>query len=68
MAIKLLILHEHDLYSARAQDGPQEVEKTKQQPGTAEPGNMLVCCLNSFHFLWAILSTSTVYEMGVLHP
>ena len=35
-------------------------EEIKQQPGTAEPSNMLGCCLNSFHFLWAILSTSTV--------
>ena len=35
-------------------------EKTKQQPGTAGPGNMLGCCLISFHFLWVILSTSTV--------
>ena len=34
--------------------------ETEQQPGTAEPGNMLGCCLNSSHFLWAILSTSTV--------
>ena len=32
-----------------------------QQPGTAGPGNMLGSCLISFHFLWAILSTSTVY-------
>ena len=29
-------------------------KETKQQPGTAEPGNMIGCCLNSFHFLWAI--------------
>ena len=35
-------------------------EETKQPPGTAGPGNMLGCCLVSFHFLWAILSTSTV--------
>ena len=35
-------------------------KETKQEPGTAEPGNMLGCCLNYFHFLWAILSTSTV--------
>ena len=35
--------------------------ESKQQPGTAEPGNMLGCCLNYFHFLWAILSTSTVH-------
>ena len=35
-------------------------KETKQEPGTAEPGNMLGCCLDSFHFLWAILSTSTV--------
>ena len=33
---------------------------SKQQPGTAGPGNMLGCCLIYFHFLWAILSTSTV--------
>ena len=36
--------------------------ETEQQPGTAEPGNMLGCCLNSFHFLWAILITSTVHN------
>ena len=34
---------------------------TKQHPGTAGPGNMLGCCLISFQFLWAILSTSTVH-------
>ena len=34
---------------------------TKLQPGTAGPGNMLGCCLVYFHFLWAILSTSTVH-------
>ena len=28
---------------------------TKQQPGTAGPGNMLGCCFVSFHFQWAIL-------------
>ena len=27
-------------------------KETKQQPDTAEPGNMLGCCLISFHFLW----------------
>ena len=27
--------------------------ETKQQPGTAGPGNTLGCCLNSLHFLWA---------------
>ena len=37
-------------------------KETKLQPGTAGTDNMLGCCLNSFHFLWAILSTSTVYE------
>ena len=35
-------------------------KETEQQPGTAGPGTMLGCCLNSFHFLWAILSTSTL--------
>ena len=35
-------------------------KETKQEPGTAGPGIMLGCCLVSFHFLWAILSTSTV--------
>ena len=36
--------------------------ETEQQTGTAEPGNMLGCCLNYFHFLWAILSTGTVHR------
>ena len=35
-------------------------KETKQEPGTAGPGNMLGCCLIYFHFLLAILSTSTV--------
>ena len=35
-------------------------KETKQEPATAGPGNMLGCCLIPFHFLWAILSTSTV--------
>ena len=39
-------------------------KETKQEPGTAGPGNMLRCCLISFHFLWAILSTSTVHASG----
>ena len=29
-------------------------KEAKQLPGTAVPGNMLGCCLISFHFLWAI--------------
>ena len=29
-------------------------KEIKQQPGTAGPGNMLGCCLLSFHFLWVI--------------
>ena len=33
-------------------------KETKQQPGTAGPGNMLGSCLVSFHFLWAILCTN----------
>ena len=36
-------------------------KETKQEPGTAGPSNMLGYCLVSFHFLWAILSTSTLY-------
>ena len=32
----------------------------KQQLGTAGAGNMLGCCLVSFHFLWAILCPQTV--------
>ena len=39
-------------------------KETKQQPDTAEPGNMLGCCLNSFHFLWGKLSTLTVQGTG----
>ena len=42
------------LYRADGVDGPQEMEKNKQQPsmlpGPAVPGS----CLASFHFLWAI--------------
>ena len=37
-------------------------KETKQQPGTAGPGNMLGFCFISFHFLWVILSTSTVVQ------
>ena len=29
-------------------------KEIKQQPGTARPGNLLGCCLLSFHFLWSI--------------
>ena len=29
-------------------------EEIKQEPGTSGQGNMLGCCLLSFHFLWAI--------------
>ena len=36
-------------------------EETKHQPGTAGPGNMLGCCLISFHFLWAIHPIRPVY-------
>ena len=35
-------------------------KKTKQQPSTAGPGNILGCCLVSFHFLWFILSIHSV--------
>ena len=42
-------------------------KETKQEPGTAGPGNMLGCCLVSFHFLWGKLSTLTVgLEIGLL--
>ena len=34
--------------------------ETKQQPGTAGPGNMLGCCLIYVRFLWGKLSTRTV--------
>ena len=39
-------------------------KESKQEPGTAGPGNMLGCCLVSFRFLRAILSTSTVLVHG----
>ena len=42
-------------------------KETKQQPGTAGPGNMLGCCSVSFHFLWVILSTSIVQCSRRLH-
>ena len=35
-------------------------KETKQEPGTAGPDNMPCCCLVSFHFLWAVLSSTTV--------
>ena len=35
-------------------------KEVKQQQGTAGPGNMLGCCLVSFHFLWAILCLQAV--------
>ena len=52
----------------RSQNGPQEmkrIEAAPKQPGTAGPGNMLGYCLVSFHFLWAILSTSTVHPSNI---
>ena len=36
-------------------------KETKLQPGTAGQGIMLGCCLVSFHFLWAVLNSSTVH-------
>ena len=39
-------------------------KETKQQPDTAEQGNMIGCCLNSFHFLWGKLSMLTVQGTG----
>ena len=36
-------------------------KETKLQPGTAGPGNMLGCCLVSFHFMWAILCPQAVH-------
>ena len=35
-------------------------KETKLLPSTAGPGNMLGCCLNSFHFLWANLCPQAV--------
>ena len=43
----------------------REMKQQQQQPGTAGTGNMLGCCLVAFHFLWAILSTSTVQRTSV---
>ena len=42
-------------------------KETKQHPATAEPGNMLGSCLVSFHFLWTILSTSTVQAKSTVY-
>ena len=55
------IFMKEQVYSARAQDGPRILKETKQHPGTDGPDNMLGCCLVYFHFLWAILSMSTVH-------
>ena len=35
-------------------------KETKQDPGTAGPGNRLGCCLIYLHFLWAILCPQAV--------
>ena len=35
-------------------------KETKQQPGTAGPGNILGCCLVSLHFLCDVLSIRPV--------
>ena len=43
-------------------------KETKQQPGTAGPGNMLSCSLVSFHFLWAILWPHPVLLYEILSP
>ena len=42
-------------------------KETKQQPGTVGPGNMLGCCLVSFHFLWAILCLQAVQDVPSGH-
>ena len=39
-----------------------------QQPGTAGSGNMLGCCLLSFHFLWAIHPIRHVHNSFNLIP
>ena len=54
----------HCLYSLRT--AHRKWKETKQQPRTAGPGNMLGCCLVSFHFLLTILSTSTVPVLVVV--
>ena len=40
-------------------------KETKQQPGTAGPGNMLGCSLISFHFLWAIHPIRPVQKQSI---
>ena len=45
---------------------PRTWKETKQEPGTAGPGSMLGCYFVSFHFLWAILSKSTVLVPGIM--
>ena len=43
-------------------------KEIKQQPNIL-PGPTVPCsCLVSFHFLWAILSTSTVYQIFLWIP
>ena len=46
---------------------PRIWKETKQEPGTAQPGNMPGFCFVSFHFLWAIMSTSTVNKISKLN-
>ena len=40
----------------------RKLKEAKQLPGTAGPGNMLVCCLISLHFLWAIHPIRPVHQ------
>ena len=53
-------------YSARAQDGPQEMERNEATAKHVAWLSCGWCCLVSFHILWAILSTSTVLRCGYL--
>ena len=56
-------------YTVRVDSLPhRKWKETKLQPGIAGPGNILGCCLISFHFQWAILSTSTVQPADIGLP
>ena len=61
LGIEYLLTFVNDVYTVPVLRMAHRIWKeTKLQPGTAGPGNMPGCCLISFHFPLAILSTSTV--------
>ena len=45
---------------------PRKWKEIKQQPDTAGPGNILGCCLLSFHFLWPLWAIHPIRPVHIL--